>query len=113
MSAHAQLTSLMPCLQARLRILHKCQVKEVSVKLRSPRRLIPVHINNAPPSYYILGGALLGFSWLPAHQLCIAPTSTSWEVGGALLKVCSGDRIYSTGPSIHAHGVLSISLSFC
>ena len=46
-------------MQARLRILHKGAVKEVSVRLRSPRRLIPVHINNAPPSYYILGGGLL------------------------------------------------------
>ena len=26
------------------------------MRLRSPRRLIPVHINNRPPSYYILGG---------------------------------------------------------
>jgi hypothetical protein len=43
--------------EARLRILHEGAVKEVSVRLRSPRRLIPVHINNAPPSYYILGGA--------------------------------------------------------
>lgn len=42
--------------EAVLRILHERQVKEVSVRLRSPRRLVPVHINNAPPSYYILGG---------------------------------------------------------
>ncbi|KAL4419940.1 hypothetical protein ABPG75_007038 [Micractinium tetrahymenae] len=42
--------------EAVLRILHQRQVKEVSVRLRSPRRLVPVHINNAPPSYYILGG---------------------------------------------------------
>lgn len=42
--------------QAVLRVLHNKAVKEVSVHLRSPRRLIPVHINNAPPSYYILGG---------------------------------------------------------
>jgi hypothetical protein len=39
-----------------LRVLHNKAVKEVSVRLRSPRRLIPVHINNRPPSYYILGG---------------------------------------------------------
>ena len=51
-------------MQARLRILHNGEVKEVSVRLRSPRRLIPVHINNAPPSYYILGGELGGASRL-------------------------------------------------
>ncbi|PSC74876.1 Protease Do-like 9 [Micractinium conductrix] len=42
--------------EVRLRILSDRKVKEVVVKLRSPRRLVPVHINNAPPSYFILGG---------------------------------------------------------
>lgn len=43
--------------EARLRILHNRAVKEVCVRsLRSPRRLVPVHINNAAPSYFILGG---------------------------------------------------------
>jgi hypothetical protein len=39
-----------------LRILHDRKVKEVEVVLRPPKRLIPVHIDNNPPSYYIVGG---------------------------------------------------------
>lgn len=32
------------------------KLKEVSVELRPPTRLIPVHIQNRPPSYFIYGG---------------------------------------------------------
>ena len=33
--------------QAVLRVLHARKEKAVTVRLRSPRRLVPVHINNA------------------------------------------------------------------
>lgn len=66
-SSQSPLPVAPPALQARLRILHEGQVQEVSVQLRSPRRLIPVHINNAPPSYYILGGVSC---WLSAWAHC-------------------------------------------
>ena len=41
---------------AKLRILSNKEIKEVEVVLRPLYRLIPVHIDNRPPSYYILGG---------------------------------------------------------
>ena len=39
-----------------LRVLHARRERGVSAALRAPRRLIPVHINQAPPSYFICGG---------------------------------------------------------
>ena len=42
--------------QAKLRILHEGRVREVEVALRGAARLVPIHINNRPPSYYIIGG---------------------------------------------------------
>lgn len=41
---------------AKLRVLSKGKTKEVTVTLQKPYRLIPVHIDNRPPSYFILGG---------------------------------------------------------
>ncbi|KAL4539598.1 hypothetical protein Ndes2437B_g02038 [Nannochloris sp. 'desiccata'] len=42
--------------QAILGILSDKQIKEVKVNLQKPYRLVPVHIENKPPSYYIIGG---------------------------------------------------------
>jgi hypothetical protein len=42
--------------EATLRILSNKEIKEVKVNLQKPYRLIPVHIENKPPSYYIIGG---------------------------------------------------------
>jgi S1-C subfamily serine protease len=42
--------------EATLRILSDKIVKEVKVNLQKPYRLVPVHIENKPPSYYIIGG---------------------------------------------------------
>lgn len=42
--------------QAKLRVLHERKVREVTVRLGAPARLVPVHIDNRPPSYFILGG---------------------------------------------------------
>ena len=39
-----------------LRVLSKGVTKEVTVVLQKPYRLIPVHIDNRPPSYFIIGG---------------------------------------------------------
>lgn len=42
--------------KATLRILSNKEIKEVTVVLQKPYRLVPVHIENQPPSYYIIGG---------------------------------------------------------
>eukprot|EP00887_Chlorella_sp_A99_P000136 scaffold16.g136.t1 len=42
--------------KATLRVLHDGKEEEVEVMLQGSTRLIPVHINNRPPSYYIFGG---------------------------------------------------------
>lgn len=39
-----------------LGILRSGQQQDVRVNLRAPKRLIPVHINNRPPSYFITAG---------------------------------------------------------
>ena len=52
-------------LQAVLRVLHARKERTVSVRLRSPRRLVPVHINNAPPSYFIVGGLVFTPATVP------------------------------------------------
>ena len=47
---------LMTALQAEVRVLQKGVEKKLRVSLRSPHRLIPVHIQGRPPPYFILGG---------------------------------------------------------
>ena len=42
--------------EATLRVLSGGAVREETVRLLAPAKLIPVHINNRPPTYYILGG---------------------------------------------------------
>jgi len=42
--------------QAELRVLSEGKVKEISVELCSPTRLVPVHIKGRPPSYFIYAG---------------------------------------------------------
>lgn len=42
--------------QAVVTVLQARTVREVRVKLHSPTRLVPVHIDGAPPSYFIVGG---------------------------------------------------------
>jgi hypothetical protein len=42
--------------QAELRVLSEGRVREVSVELCSPTRLVPVHIKGRPPSYFIYAG---------------------------------------------------------
>lgn len=42
--------------QAELRVLAGGKVKHVSVELSTPARLVPVHIKNRPPSYFIFAG---------------------------------------------------------
>ncbi|RMZ56724.1 hypothetical protein APUTEX25_002813, partial [Auxenochlorella protothecoides] len=41
---------------ATLRVLHEGAARQVTVPLTTPFKLIPVHIHNRPPSYFILGG---------------------------------------------------------
>ena len=47
---------VMTALQAEVRVLQKGVEKKLRVSLRSPHRLIPVHIQGRPPPYFILGG---------------------------------------------------------
>ena len=54
--------------QAELRVLTGGKVKTVSVELSTPARLVPVHIKNRPPSYFIFAG--LVFTQVP--QPCTA-----------------------------------------
>ena len=42
--------------EATLRVLSGGAVREETVRLLAPAKLIPVHSNNRPPTYYILGG---------------------------------------------------------
>ncbi|EIE20222.1 trypsin-like serine protease [Coccomyxa subellipsoidea C-169] len=42
--------------QAKVRLLKDGQERTLSVNLRAPHRLIPVHIGGRPPPYFILGG---------------------------------------------------------
>ena len=42
--------------QAEVRVLQKGVERKLRVSLRSPHRLIPVHIQGRPPPYFILGG---------------------------------------------------------
>jgi hypothetical protein len=43
-------------MQAEVRVLQKGVERKLRVSLRSPHRLIPVHIQGRPPPYFILGG---------------------------------------------------------
>ena len=49
--------------QAEVRVLQKGVERKLRVSLRSPHRLIPVHIRGRPPPYFILGG--LVFTQVP------------------------------------------------
>jgi hypothetical protein len=42
--------------QAKLSLLRGGEALEVTVALKGPKRLIPVHINNRPPTYFIFAG---------------------------------------------------------
>ncbi|KAK9844109.1 hypothetical protein WJX81_004691 [Elliptochloris bilobata] len=42
--------------QAELRVLSEGKERRVSVELSTPTRLVPVHIKNRPPSYFIFAG---------------------------------------------------------
>ena len=42
--------------QAEVRVLQGGAERTLRVKLRSPHRMVPVHIRGRPPSYFILGG---------------------------------------------------------
>lgn len=46
-------------------ILSNGAVKEVELQLKASQRLIPVHINGHPPSYYIFGGLLFTPATIP------------------------------------------------
>lgn len=54
------------CLQAKLRVLSAGVEKEIEVELAPATRLIPFHINNLPPSYYIVRAGLLLLSAPPS-----------------------------------------------
>ncbi len=47
---------VVPVAQAQLSLLRGGEPLEVTVSLKGARRLIPVHINNRPPSYFIVAG---------------------------------------------------------
>lgn len=47
-----------------MRVLQKGVERKLRVSLRSPHRLIPVHIQGRPPPYFILGG--LVFTQVPS-----------------------------------------------
>ena len=65
-------------LQAELKILHKGEVKSVTTKLEPPKRLVPIHINNRPPPYFIIAG--LVFTQARAmHQGCGLFCVCTWK----------------------------------
>ena len=43
-------------LQAELRVLQDGQEKSITAELVQPKRLVPVHIQNQPPTYFIIAG---------------------------------------------------------
>ena len=57
-SSHLQhrLTQQSNVTQAEVRVLQQGVERKLRVSLRSPHRLIPVHIQGRPPPYFILGG---------------------------------------------------------
>ena len=50
-------------LQAELRVLQDGQEKSITAELVQPKRLVPVHIQNHPPTYFIIAG--LVFTQVP------------------------------------------------
>ncbi len=60
-----------PYTQAHLRILSNKTLKEVDVELAAPVRLIPVHINNKPPSYFIFAGLVFTAVTVPYLRRCV------------------------------------------
>ncbi|CAN1322112.1 Protease Do-like 9 [Linum perenne] len=42
--------------EASVKVLRDCKVFEFKIKLATPKKLIPAHINGKPPSYYIVAG---------------------------------------------------------
>ena len=55
-ASSAWLTQQSDAAQAEVRVLQKGVERKLRVSLRSPHRLIPVHIQGRPPPYFILGG---------------------------------------------------------
>ena len=55
-AATAWLTQPSTAAQAEVRVLQGGVERRLRVSLRSPHRLIPVHIQGRPPPYFILGG---------------------------------------------------------
>ena len=60
---HERNISCVNVVQAEVRVLQKGVERKLRVSLRSPHRLIPVHIQGRPPPYFILGG--LVFTQVP------------------------------------------------
>lgn len=58
-------------LQARLKVLSGKSLKTVDVVLAAPTRLIPVHINNKPPSYFIFAGLVFTTVTIPYLRRCV------------------------------------------
>jgi hypothetical protein len=65
-------------LQARVRVLQDGEEKVLSVSLRAPQRLIPVHIQGRPPPYFILGGLV----FTQACPLCVGQRAVPTILGG-------------------------------
>lgn len=92
--------------KALVKILRNSKVHEFNIKLATHKRLIPAHIGNNPPSYYIIAGFVFTTVSVPYLRSEVRP----WN---RLIYGCfSYDRVYALLPIVFIEFLYVNSLNF-